>query len=153
MMKKSSLLFLLLFAFACTKPEIPESSARKVSQLCEGSIPHTFFIPSDSSISIQFPTCYRLELLQGIDSYVGHFISSEVSTEVIYDIGIPAGNYVLENSPNKQIFQSVDEEFWYEKKGDYHYFTFPNAGPANFYFKGDDYFDSFLEIMKTLQTN
>jgi hypothetical protein len=99
------------------------------------------------------PTCFRLKILQGIDSSVGEFVSSEVDLKITYDIGMMAGNYVNANSPNKQIFQSVNQEFWYEFKDDHMCFTFPDAGPANFFIEGDAYFDDVLLIMKTLETN
>lgn len=155
-MKKLNLLLFLLLAFACSKQANYESQILQPDKtdLCPGSILHTFLVPGEGdSINIQLPTCFRLKILQGIDSSVGEFISSEVDLRIMYDIGILAGNYVNENSPNKQIFQSVNQEFWYEFIDGYMCFTFPNAGPANFLIEGNGYFDDALLIMKTVQAN
>ncbi|MBC7777978.1 MAG: hypothetical protein H7246_21280 [Phycisphaerae bacterium] len=151
-MKNLNFLLLLLFSFACTRQQIQESQPTE-KQLCDGSIPYTFFIPSEDSISIELPTCFRHVPLVGIDSDVGQFMSSEVSLVIYYDIGIAAGYQVKQNSPNKQVFQSVNQEFWYEQINGYVYFTFPNAGPANFYTEDETYATELIEIMKTLKTN
>lgn len=152
-MKKVNLLLLLSLLLSCSK-QAKQGDFPTQSELCPGSILHTFMVPGGGNeLSLQMPTCFRLKILQGIDSSVGEFTSSEVDLKITYDIGGMAGNYVNANSPNKQVFQSVNQEFWYEYLDDHMYFTFPNAGPANFFVEGDEYFDDVLLIMKSVQTN
>ncbi len=152
-MKKVNLLWFLLILLSCSKQANQEAPTEQ-TELCPGAILHTFSVPGEvENLSIQVPTCFRLAILQGIDSSVGEFISSEVDLKITYDIGVLAGNYVNANSPNKQIFQSVNQEFWYEFIDNHMCFTFPNAGPANFFVEGDAYFADVLLIMKSVQTN
>ena len=106
---------------------------------------------------LHLPECWQHNKLQGIDTEVGEITYPQKGIVISYDIGALAGNYVQENSPDKTIDQSVNEEFWYEavdsqNLGDEDccvYVTFPNAGPANFVLPNDENLDEILEGLRT----
>lgn len=154
-MKKLHILrlsLLLLLVFACAKQENQDTQPRN-NQLCEGAALLTFSIPCAQNLTIEFPDCFTLLPSIGIDTHVGVFSAATEGVEIHYDIGMLAGNYVDANSPNKQVFQSVNEEFWYEQKNGKLYFTFPAAGPANFYTDDTAFADDIIQYMKTLESN
>ena len=148
-MKNIVLLLLLCLPFACTKQEVQEIGKKF---LCNGDVAK-YAIPGKDSISLELPGCFRHIQSMGIDTEVGKFVAEEANLTLHYDIGIAAGYQVSQESPTKQVFRSVNQEFWYDKKDGSVYFTFPNAGPANFYTENEDYANELIEVMKTLKTN
>lgn len=148
-MKNIVLLLLLSLPFACTQQEVQEIEKKF---LCNADVAH-YTIPGKDNISLELPSCFRHIQSAGIDTEVGKFVADEAGLTLFYDIGIAAGYQVSQESPTKQVFRSVNQEFWYDKKGGSVYFTFPNAGPANFYTDDEAYANELIEVMKTLQTN
>lgn len=140
----------LMISFACTRQENQDHQG---SHLCEGADTLAFLIPCGHSFLIKMPDCFTITVQSGVDSYVGKFSADTEDVQINYDIGTLAGYYIAVNSPNKQVFQSVNQVFWYEKKNGRLYFTFPNAGPANFYTESEAFADDILQFMKTVEYN
>ena len=107
------------------------------------------------------PSCWEHNVLQGIDSQTGEIIYEQGNIFITYDIGMMAGSYVDENSPNKIIENSENEEFWYEIVDRQYlddekccvFITFPSRGPANFITPNDENFNKVLEVLKTYKSN
>lgn len=116
-------------------------------------------LPNGDNLTV--PSCWELVAEQGHDSAPGRIVYEQKDILIRYDIGLNAGNYVDEDSPNKIIENSVNEEFWYEVVDKQYlndedccvYFTFPERGPANFITPNDENFDKVLEVMKTYKSN
>ena len=120
--------------------------------LCNDVPMITLFIEY-TSISLEFPSCFDINTLQGIDTKVGEIKAVDENVMITYDIGSLAGEYVAENSPNQTTVQGLYEEFRYEIKDNLLLFTFPTAGPANFYTEQLAHEADLVEFFKTLKVD
>jgi hypothetical protein len=116
-------------------------------------------LPNGDFLTI--PACWKHEILQGIDSYVGQITYEKENIFIMYDMGSMAGSYVDSASNNIIIENSVNEVFWYEVVDREYlndenccvFITFPERGPANFITPNDENFNEVLEILKTYTSN
>lgn len=98
--------------------------------------------------TIDVPECFDYVLKQGIDSHVGAFVSDIDNVSIDHDFGYLAGVYVRDSTLRAQ---SIDFEFWYEKRDSQYFFSFPEIN-ANFFTTSDN-LDPLLDIMKTVAKN
>ncbi len=124
-----------------------------IPTLCPNDQPVTITISSQDEISIEFPECFTATPLQGFDSYVGIIEAIEYEIKINYDIGGFSYQYVKENGTNQVTVQGEFEEFRYKQDDDNSIFTFPEAGPANFYTSQMEYKDDLIHFFKTLKIN
>ena len=110
-------------------------------------------ISAQDMLTMDFPDCYTLEVLQGIDSHVGKLEANEIGVEMQYDVGYLAGDYVSDSSPNQTTVQGQYESFRYEEKNNILHFTFPGAGPANFWTSQLDQKDNLIKYLGSLKVN
>ncbi len=149
----SAFVLILSFCFFtnCSKQTDSENKIDNRNKiLCKEAASILLTIPCDADLELTAPNCLFVQPLQGIDTYVGRLTSTSEEIEINYDIGELAGNYVNSNSTSKIIEQAINLEFWHEVRDDKLYITFPAAGPANFYTSDIEFFDSIIEIMKTV---
>jgi hypothetical protein len=111
---------------------------------------------------ISVPETVELNILQGIDSYVAELIDTDDETfNVQIDIGFLAGNYVEPTDSDAIKETSVNEDFYYITRDSQYlssdnccsFFTFPDAGPANFIIGDQEHFNLVLDIMSTYRSN
>ena len=130
-----------------------DTDTEVVTTLCEDNPMIVLSISAADEISIEFPDCFTIEALQGIDSYVGIIEALDQEVEIYYDIGYFAGAYVQENSPGQTTVQGTYEEFRYKIMNDLLILTFPEAGPANFNTSQIEHLDDLVEVFKSLKVN
>ncbi len=152
-MKLFQLLTLSFCLFFFAQCKNAEEDSRSIVELCKNDPIIDFSINTGKELILKFPACFELNVLQGIDTYIGYLNSTSEGIEIFYDIGVLAGESVSENSPNQVEVQGNFEIFRYHIQDNALTFTFPNAGPANFRTEQIEHQDDLIELFKSLQIN
>ena len=139
-------LTLLYLLMGCTNTE-------DTSPPCDDTNTVQLSIAAQDVLTMDFPDCYTIEVLQGIDSYVGKLEATVIGVEILYDVGLLAGEYISDSSPNQITAQGQHEPFRYETMNNVLYFTFPSAGPANFWTSQIDQKDNLIKYLGSLKVN
>lgn len=130
-----------------------ETATPKVTTLCAEDEQIILSLGNQNNISIEFPACFEVSPLQGIDTYVGKIEAIEQGVSILYDIGFLAGEYVDATSSDQETVEGAHETFRYEIVDDRLIFTFPDAGPANFYTNQTAHKDDLVEFFKSLKVD
>jgi len=141
--------FILLF-FQCkdSEPEVV------MTTLCGDDAITTLTLDYGDGITLEFPECFSVMYLAGIDSFVGKVEAPDEGIEIFFDIGDLAGEYVDSDTPDMTTVQGDFEVFRYAvRNGNELRFTFPSAGPTNFYTRQIEHQDDLVEFFKTLKFN
>lgn len=129
---------------------------------CDGDEPYELdqLVKINSTHQVYIPSGYQYEILQGIDSYVARITNpTDESFLVSIDIGFLAGSYADEDGPTTKSGSSVNEDYiWEIRESGYlgggdccAFFTFLNAGPANFVCKDNTHLDLVKDIIETFE--
>ena len=151
-MKTSHLLLSLLLTLSFF--QCKDSDSEVTTTLCENDAITTLTLDYGDGITMEFPECFSVMYLAGIDSFVGKVEAPDQGIEIFFDIGDLAGEYVKNDTPDQNTVQGDFETFRYAiRNNDELRFTFPNAGPANFYTRQLEHQDDLVEFFKSLKVN
>jgi len=154
LMKSFDFLALLFIALLCVQCKNKADSLKITEvELCAGDAYETYAFPIGASkeINLDLPSCFVLEVKQGVDSFVGSLTVPSESLEINYGKGFGHGEYVKADTPGQVTVQGDHESFRYRIQDNTLTFTFPDAGPINFRTEQVEYLADLVELFKSLE--